>query len=382
MRILLNLIIARSEGCGATQISLNFLRATLKDDEIEWIYLLSDEFYGLVKSEMSHIASDHIYVYPRQPKLASYNMVQKAIYKIEEEQKPDVVYTVLAPSYFKFRTPEVMRCCNAWEVIERSNPAFKTLDLKTICFFTLKNFLVRKLMKRAYGFVTQTETAKKGIVRVTKVSSDKVAVVPNVLPKIFRDIEVAKVPHEGIRIVYLASPAPHKNIESIPYLAHVLKEKYKHDNLKFIITVPEKYVKELNYIYSEAEKYNVRDCIENVGSQSQKQLIELYQGCDIGYFPSQLETFSATLLEYMKFSLPIVASDFSFNKDVAGDSALYFDYRNIDEAARIIDSLICDGQLMRKMQELECERLRLYYNYNDHYHGIVSFLKKIGSKNV
>ena len=187
MKVVLNAVIARKNGGGATQIVFNYLNATLKDKVVDWYYIISEEFVEILNDD-SIINAEHWLVLPRQPQVQSYFQAKKAIKSFVDNVNPDIVYSILAPSYFGFKYTEVMRCCNAWDVIERNDEAFKFVDRKTRLKFGLKTLLVRCLMRHADYFITQTQVAKDGIVRVTGTKEDNVAVIPNVLPRFYQTI--------------------------------------------------------------------------------------------------------------------------------------------------------------------------------------------------
>ena len=66
-------------------------------------------------------------------------------------------------------------------------------------------------MKAAYAFVTQTETTKRGIMRITGKSSDLVCVVNNVLPGVFKTMDTTPVVEdEWINVACVGNPVPHK----------------------------------------------------------------------------------------------------------------------------------------------------------------------------
>ena len=372
MRILLNAIIAKSKSGGGFQISRNFILRSLEDHQIEWYYLISEDLNA--EFDSSQIQSSHLFVFPTQPNIKTYLKVACAIRKIEQKIRPDIVYSILSPSYFFFRSPEVMRCCNAWDVIDKNNVAWKYVSKEVTRKFRKKSILSRFLMKRACGFITQTATAKEGILNVTSVNSSKVAVVPNVLPLVFKNCEPIKVIHEGYNILYTATPSPHKNFYCIPAIASILKNQYHINSAKFIVTLPYG-SPEIHRLMDMACKLGVDDMIENIGNKKQSELLDVYNYADIGFFPSVLETFSATLLEYMKFGLPIVASDFPFNRDVAGNAAYYFAYDNLQNAAKCINKIIMDADCRLQMQQNGEKRLELFNSFDNYYCSTINALK-------
>ncbi len=376
MKVVLNAVIARINGGGATQIVYNFLNATLVDRDVIWYYIISEEFVELLGDNI-RIDVSHCLVLPRQPQLKTYFKAKKAINEFLDAIKPDLVYSILAPSYFKFKYPEVMRCCNAWDVIEHCDEAFSFLDWKTRIKFGIKTCLVRRMMQHADYFITQTEEAKRGIVRVTGKDCDNVVVVPNVLPRFFQSIIPVKKPGENIDILYVASPAPHKNIEIVPRVAHILKHEYGLKDFRFLITIPPEDSGVASVITKSAQELSVEKEVVNIGGKTQKELVDLYESATIGFFPSVLETFSATLLEYMYFSLPIVSSDKPFNKEVLEEAALYFNANDAKGAAESIYAIITNQVLRDSLKERAKQRIMKYLDYSAHYRSTIEFFKYI-----
>ena len=151
------------------------------------------------------------------------------------------------------------------------------------------------------------------------------------------------------------------------------------NGFKFIVTIPFNNKKDIEEFNSLVVRNGVEEHIVNVGYQTQQQLVDLYSTCDIYFFPSLLETFSAALLEAMHFKMPIVATDFSFNKEVAGDTALYFSDVNAEEAANQLSKLISDKGVYDKYVELVSERIKLFNNYDRYFCDTIAFLKNVAS---
>lgn len=376
MKIVLNAIITRKNGGGATQIAQNYLNATLTDSTVDWYYIISDELADMIKERVELNAS-HWLVLPRQPQVKTYLKARKAINSFLDAIRPDIVYSILAPSYFTFKYTEVMRCCNAWDVIDKNDEAFSFIDRKTRLNFCMKTWMVRKLMRRADYYITQTQVAKEGIIKVTGKGKDNVAVVPNVLPLFYQTVKPERKPSKTTDILYVASPAPHKNIEIVPKVAQILKYEYGLKDFRFLITIPPEDAGIASSITKSARELSVEKEVVNIGGKTQKELVELYESAAIGFFPSVLETFSATLLEYMYFKLPIVSSDKPFNSEVVGDAALLFKATNAKQAAEAIFSIINIVVLKDSLKDKSEHRIKNYLDYGEHYKSTIDFFKKI-----
>jgi glycosyltransferase involved in cell wall biosynthesis len=77
----------------------------------------------------------------------------------------------------------------------------------------------------------------------------------------------------------------------------------------------------------------------NVGPLAVAQCPSFYKSLDAVVFPSLLECFSATPLEAMAMEKPLFASDRSFNRDICGLHAYYFDPLDPASAAQSIASV-------------------------------------------
>lgn len=381
MKIVLNTLLAKKNGGGGFQISLNFILKTWKNNEygdVEWYYFTSADLDEIVGEYFKDKVGKNYFVFPTQPNANSFCRVQRQIRKLEKRIAPDLIYSILSPSYFFFRTPEVMRCCNAWDLIPRNHIVYSKVPTKYRRKYYFKSILTRRLMKRAKCFITQTSTAQDGISQVMNISGERIKVVPNVLPMVFSSSDTGELHHEGVNIVYVAASCPHKNIDIVPEVTSILRDKYGIRDVHFILTVPYESTEAITHLENDSARLGVSDMIVNKGRLKQEDLADLYRQGDIGFFPSLLETFSATLLEYMKFGLPIVASDFSFNRDVTDSAALYFEPMNAEAAAAQLARLINEPALRSQLVENTQERIKLFDSFDRYYEETVDFLVEVG----
>lgn len=379
MKILVNTISTKKNAGGAFQIAYNFLLKTLHSeyDNIDWYYITSSDLDEVLDTHFKAIANTRYFVFPTQPDfLGSYNRVKKEIKLIETIINPDIVYSITAPSYFSFKTPEVMRFTNpwvthpnkySWSVLSR----FSKLKTKLYCWNQ------RRLMRKVRFFITQTETTKQGIIRITNVPSENVKVVSNVLPEAFASMDRSHiVDDEWINIACIGNPVPHKNIDIIPSVLLSL-DRLDIKKVRFHTTIPFGHPLERKII-DEVKSHGMYDRIVNHGRVSQKELGEIYRKCQFCFLPTLLEVFSASTVEAMYYGLPIVATDFSFNREVLEDSCLYYPPQNATQAALQISNLIKDSAVQIELRKKMEQRLLLYDNYDSHFKSIVDFLVKVG----
>lgn len=380
MRILVNTISTKKHSGGAYQIANNFVRKTLEHPEIEWIYVVSSDLDSVLPDEMK--GRDNYHVYPTQPDYkSSYNRVKHELMDLESKDKPDVIYSITAPSYFTFETPEVMRFTNplvahpnkySWRV----QPLIARLRLLLYCWNQ------KRLIKKANYFITQTETTKKGILRITKLPDNHVCVVNNVLPAAFANQDRTHIDDGSpwIEIACVGAPVPHKNFDLLPSVIQEL-QKLGFDNVRFHTTIPENEPL-WRTINEKLKKNGIEGNVKNHGRVTQQELAEMYRHCEFCYLPTLLEVFSASTVEAMFFDLKIVATDFSFNREVLGDACLYYEPMNAVDAAKQFARLFRDRELQSDFTERMKKQLSKYDNYDNHFNAILQFLFDVAENKI
>ena len=354
---------------------------TIKHPEIEWCYVTSEDLDAIMGNEVKQ--QPNYYVFPTQPDFKhSYNRVKKELAELEDRLKPDVVYSITAPSYFSFKTPEVMRFTNP-TVAHPNKYSWKVLPLKGKLRLLVYGWNQKRLIRKANFFVTQTETTKKGILRITDLPENNVCVVKNVLPTVFATTATEHI-DTGDNIIHIAcvgAPVPHKNFDIIPDVLLHLNENGI-ENVCFHVTIPEGDVM-MDKIEAKMKKNGINpNCVVNHGRMPQKELAEMYRRCTLCFLPTLLEVFSVSTLEAMFFDLKIVATNFAFNTEVLDDAALYYEPMNAKDAADKLALLINDKGLQVSLSERMKSRLTLFDNYDNHFNAIKEFLIKVGEGRV
>ena len=377
MKIVVNTISTKKIAGGAYQIAQNFLLKSLKHREIDWYYIVSQDIDDAIGAIFESIRGTKYFAFPAQPDfMRSYRKVKKEVKQLENEIKPDIVYSITAPSYFKFKTREVMRFTNPW-VTHPNKYAWSTLTIGEKFFYYIYGLNQKRLMKASRFFITQTETCKKGIMRITGLPSENIAVVNNVLPDIYTRVDNTPIPENKgiINVATVGNTSPHKNFDIIPDVIKQLEE-LGYSNLCFHTTFPEEDLV-TKKILDKAKRMHVEDKICNHGRLSQLELSDMYRRCQFCFLPTLLEVFSASTIEAMFFNLPIVATDFPFNSDVLGDSCLYFEPKNPRSAAMQFTKLFESIELQNMFKEKMKKRLSLYGDYDNHFNQIESFLLQV-----
>jgi glycosyltransferase involved in cell wall biosynthesis len=90
--------------------------------------------------------------------------------------------------------------------------------------------------------------------------------------------------------------------------------------------------------------------VEDVNWRPYSTLPALYQQADIFVFPSYTESFGHPMVEAMATGLPIVAADVPVNREICGESAIYFPPFDVAACAEAIKRVAEDGQLRERLR--------------------------------
>ena len=378
MRILVNTVSTKKISGGAFQISQNFLLKTLEHRDVEWYYITSQDLDDVIGEQFNNIRGKRYFSLPTQPDFKhTYAKVKKQIKLLEQQIKPDVVYSITAPSYFTFEATEVMRFTNP--LVTHPNKYSKSTQTwieRIRTWLYCKNQV--RLMKKAHFFITQTETTKQGILRITGLPENHVCVVNNVLPSVFKHMDNTPIVEDDfINIACVGNPVPHKNFDILPDVLIELK-RLRIENVRFHTTIPFDHPLN-NKLKKHLNELGMMKNWKNYGRISQKELGAMYQRCQLCYLPTLLEVFSASTVEAMYFNLPIVATNFSFNTEVLADSSLYYEPKNAKAAAQQLAKLIADKALQEEMKEKMKIQLAKYGDYDKHFNAIKAFLLEVAN---
>ena len=103
----------------------------------------------------------------------------------------------------------------------------------------------------------------------------------------------------------------------------------------------------------------------------QATINEIYNACDLLYFPTLMEGFGYPVVEAFKTGLPVVSSDIDIIREVSSGAAMLVDPENLQENIRAIkgimedkDSLIEKGYNVSRKYSANNVREKLVNYYN------------------
>ena len=278
---------------------------------------------------------------------------------LEERIKPDIVFSVFGPSYWKPKAKHLLGFADGWAYNSESVAYNRLPLLKRIKMRLHVKYKSYYLKRDADYYVLETLDAKNKFSKVIDIDKSKTFVVGNTYSSIFDEdeciqsnyeyfINLPKKQDNEFRLIYITHNHPNKNLTSINKILPLLDG----FNINFFLTLDDVSYRTLFPVLAKN--------VINLGPIPQKSCPSVYKQCDALFAPTLLETFSAAYPEAMKMGKPILTSNYSFAKDVCQDAALYFDPLDPKDMIKKIKMLVRDKALLNKLAEKGRKRVKKF----------------------
>lgn len=150
-------------------------------------------------------------------------------------------------------------------------------------------------------------------------------------------------------LLYVGNAYPHKNLE---LLVEVMNRGIFH-GITLVLVGKE------DYFYQRLKKFVKKIGCKNIiftGFVPDDELDVLYRFGRAYLFPSLYEGFGLPPLEAMSKGLPVIAASGSCLPEILGDAALYFDPRNKESLVSILQKLLSDESLQKRLSKRGSEQ--------------------------
>jgi glycosyltransferase involved in cell wall biosynthesis len=318
---------------GALQVAHSFLYEIKERDEISFEVVLSSPLKEQI-DEDEFPDNFKFYTYDKRKGVNNFFLGKdKYLDELEGRIKPNCVFTIFGPSYWKPKAPHLCGYAIPHYIYPES-PFFERLTItEKFSLFIKKRIRMNGFKNHSNYLVVETEDAKGKLLQHHNIEEEKVFVVSNTYNNRFDDYEDyfwPSINNANFNLLFLSSYYKHKNFEIIEEVTDVLKKKELTD-VRFITTLKKEELKKLNF--------DKNDFVINVGPQPIVKCPSLYKNTDALFLPTLLECFTANYVEAMVMERPILTSDFGFSRSICGDAATYFDPENPNDIVSKIESI-------------------------------------------
>ncbi len=220
-------------------------------------------------------------------------------------------------------------------------------------FFPVKSrmmmeYFLPRYLRQADAITCPSQQTKQDLLQVFPIPSHKVHVIPLALLPRQRVIQENKEPF----LLYVGSFEPRKNLPGIlKAFAKVRKAGFAH---KLVLAGKEEGGNCLPHAL--IQKLDLKDHIELKGYVSEEEKRALLQKAALLIWPSFYEGFGLPVLEAMASGTPVVTSNGSAMREVAGDAAFLVDPHDPDQIADGVIEILSSQDLMKTHMERGLQR--------------------------
>ncbi|MCK5851080.1 MAG: glycosyltransferase [Kiritimatiellae bacterium] len=232
-------------------------------------------------------------------------------------------------------------------------------------FSALYRLVMSECAARADTIITDSHASTTDIIKHLKIQPQEADKVTSVYCGINTRFKPAETPQNNTisrlidksngakNILYVGRMDPYKNIST---LLKALATARKNCGFQISLTI----AGGLDPRYPEtpklAEELGISNAVKWTGYLSNKDLLSLYQHCDLLVHPSRYEGFGLTVAEAMSCGLPVICSNTGPMPEVAGNAAIMLDPDDIDGFTNNICKVLTNPALAAEMKEKGLEQ--------------------------
>jgi glycosyltransferase involved in cell wall biosynthesis len=323
---------------GAMQVARSFLWHASRDRQNRYDY--SFVVHEALAKQCPWL-SDVVYQSTESPLRDS--KVAQAVLASIDSVKPDLVYSIFGPTVQYTRCPHICGLANAWVSHALISDFFRSSGVLA----GAKKWAVSKVLgykvRRYRHIIFETAIARATYCHRFRYPIEQTSVVSNTIPS---SVDLVSEPPNladamKVQVLCLASYYPHKNLESIPRVACLLKQQTDRRFVFQLTLDPEIYRRHLLPL---VEKLEVADAVVNLGPIPVSGLQSLYAKAHIVYQSSLLETFSAVYAEGLATRRYLLLHDQPAARVVCGDAGIYVNSQNSNSVCQAVLGILAGQQ--------------------------------------
>ena len=247
------------------------------------------------------------------------------------------------------------------DVIHICDPSYRS-SLKSRVYASP---MLQLVTRKAEHIVTVSEYTKKQIVERLGVPPEKVTVIYNGVNGEFQPVRhddargtISRLGgFEGPYILYVGSLKPYKNVSGLLRAFAVFHGRHAPPH-KLLIVGDDAKCKEP--LLEECSRLGIQNAVRFVPQVPQAVLPKVYVASDALVMPSRIEGFGLPVLEAMASGTPVICSRAASLPEVAGDAAVYFDPKNDEELADVMERVLSSRELQESLRAKGLERAKRF----------------------
>lgn len=295
--------------------------------------------------------------------------------RLVEEKKIEAVLTIFGPSRWIPQCKHVCGFARA-QLLMQDSPYFNRLGLLQ----RLKEKVMLKLLEisfRKCANVFHTENPMISQMLEKKFKGCKVYTVTNYYNQVFdepdKQIEHPLPEFDGVSLLSINTPYPHKNMGIAFEAAKLLKAQHPDFRFRFVMTAQKQ---DFNYDFlQDPDGIAKHFCL--IGKVNVAECPSLYRQCDFCFQPTLMECFTATYCEAMRMDKPIISTNLQFAKGLCGIAAKYYEPVDGQSCADSIYSLANDKNLQDQYIKMGKKQLKQFDDYNERARKLIEITTRV-----
>lgn len=315
------------------------------------------------------------YSYPSRDYKSLFTGRNTFLDEIVENKHIDCVLTVFGPMKWRPRCSHVSGFALSQLVIPES-PYFQLMSFGQrfkSCFSRVLD--TRIFCRGTKHLYTENPFISERVEALIKHS--EVRTITNYYNQVFDDRDAWKYKQldgfNGISLLTLSSPYPHKNIAITIDIARILKDKHPEFKFRFVLSIKKEDLPPIDQ--------SIEDCFLFLDKVEIEECPSLYEQCDFAFVPSLIECFTAMYAEAMRMKVPIITTDLPFARGLCGKAALYYEPLSAKDAAGVIFNLSNNDKLIKALVKKGEEQLNKFDTSEQRARKLIKYCEDVCSMN-
>lgn len=333
---------------GGVQVAVNFINNILNDKFIDdLLIIVSPQVDEQIDVNLK--PKTNYYVFPNSSSFFKFKQ-GKELSELEKKFKPDLVFIVFGPSYWKPKAKSIQGFALPLMVYGETVNKLHANNLMKKLRINLLHFLRKFQIRNNFDYVVvETNTFKSLVKSKFNIDENKIFVVENSFNNKFNMNEDLKLINKKNKYDFFVPTAyyPHKNLERLVDVAYILKEKYSlYITFNFLLA---KDSSAWSKIFTLAEHKNVQEYFNTYGPVRNNVISEIYKKNDCVILPTIAEVSSAVYPETFISKKLLFTSDLDFARELCGDAAVFFNPFSPEDVANKIFNVLNDLPLQEQL---------------------------------
>lgn len=209
-------------------------------------------------------------------------------------------------------------------------------------------FLLWAAAHRSDSLIAVSEATRSDLLRFYRISEDRVTAIAHGVEPAFSNLDRS---HIQPYLLCVSTLHPHKNLRR-------LIGAFGRKRRDFHLTVVGMRGFHAESIERLIDEMGLRESVQLTGWISREKLYDLYARARAFVYPSTFEGFGMPVLEALAAGIPTACGDIPPLREVAGESALFFDPLSEDAISAAIERIMTDAPLRERLTQAGHERAR------------------------